>query len=213
MILPDEVQSYHWSKKQISIFTCVVKTERKTLSFAGVSQDLSHDSAHALFARNAIEDWLNDNLPIATNVVYVSDGAASHFKNRFMLSELRKTDFHEARWIFTATGHGKSACDGVGGIVKHHATTHNLRSPAREAIMTAEDLINRLSPKLSGVHFILLPAQLVSSFRTAKREEWGAVKSVPGIQSSHMWLCKASNGIRQLYTARTGRSELKNVSP
>ncbi|XP_064479746.1 uncharacterized protein LOC135393157, partial [Ornithodoros turicata] len=214
VVLPDEVQSYHWSKKQISIFTCVVTTQLERLCFAAVSEDLSHDSAHALFATQAIEEWLDENRTIATNVVYMSDGAASHFKNRFRterLYELSKTGFVEARWIFTATGHGKSACDGVGGVLKHHATLHNMRSPPQEAIMTPQDIIHRLSTKLKGVHLLLLPAEHVSSFRAAKKQEWEGLKGVPGIQMSHMWICNATNGTRQVYMARTAKSDPKRV--
>ncbi|CAN8011877.1 unnamed protein product [Ixodes pacificus] len=39
----NETQFYHWRKKQVSIFTCVVTTRKSTKSFAVISDDLHHD--------------------------------------------------------------------------------------------------------------------------------------------------------------------------
>lgn len=47
VVLHEEVQSYHWQKTQVSIFTCVVTTRKGTRSCALISDDTSHDSAHA----------------------------------------------------------------------------------------------------------------------------------------------------------------------
>ncbi|KAH9360760.1 hypothetical protein HPB48_018215 [Haemaphysalis longicornis] len=96
----------------------------------------------------------------------------SHFKNGYQLHELRKSDVPEMQWIFSATGHGKDACDGVGGIVKHQATLYNLREPLRNAIQTAKDMVTVLSEKIKGVHFIYLEGNEVSSYRETKKEEW-----------------------------------------
>lgn len=45
---------------------------------------------------------------------------------------------------FFSTGHGKGACDGIGGIVKHYATIHNLRSKHLEGIKDASDFVNKV---------------------------------------------------------------------
>ncbi|KAH9379822.1 hypothetical protein HPB48_010405 [Haemaphysalis longicornis] len=69
---------------------------------------------------------------------------------------------------FSQQGTEKNACDGVGGIVKHQATLHNLREPARNAIQMAEYMVTVLSEKISGVHFIYLESNEVSSYRETK---------------------------------------------
>ena len=53
--------------------------------------------------------------------MYFSDGAASQYKNRknFLNLCFHKSDFGvPAEWHFSATSHGKGACDGLGGTVK-----------------------------------------------------------------------------------------------
>jgi hypothetical protein len=61
-------------------------------------------------------------------ILLFSDGASGHFKNNANIFNLihHKIDFElEACWTFTATGHGKSAGDGIGATLKstaRHAT-------------------------------------------------------------------------------------------
>ena len=42
--------------------------------------------------------------------------------------------------VLSATGHDKGAVDGVGGLMKHYATSHNLLEPLEEAIQNANNL-------------------------------------------------------------------------
>ena len=64
-------------------------------------------------------------------IYYFSDGAASQYKNRknFLNLCYHHTDFGiAAEWHFSATSHGKGACDGVGGTVKRLAARASLQS-------------------------------------------------------------------------------------
>ncbi|KAH9381997.1 hypothetical protein HPB48_010208 [Haemaphysalis longicornis] len=144
-------------------------TRKNTHCFVVASDDVCHNSAHACLALEKIRLWVDDNLPLHSKVTYVSDGAASHFKNRYQLHELRNSDVPETQWIFSATGHGKNACDGVGGIVKHQATLYNLREPLRNAIQTAKDMVTVLSEKIKGVHFIYLEGTKFPAIAKQKR--------------------------------------------
>ena len=57
-------------------------------------------------------------------IIYFSDGAASQYKNRKNFLNLchHRNDFGiPAEWHFSATSHGKGACDGLGGTVKRLA--------------------------------------------------------------------------------------------
>lgn len=210
VVLPEEVQSYHWQKTQISIFTCVVTTRKGTRSCALISDDTSHDSAHACYAVAKIHEWLEDVAPLYAHVTYVSDGAASHFKNRYQLHELTKTKYLSVKWLFSATGHGKNACDGIGGLVKHHATLFNLRGPATSAIKCASDMVDLLKTKLPNVALIHLPRPDVQVFRKMKSRDWDSVRPVPGIQSWHFWQCTRVDPQRhELLVSRTRASTKK----
>mgnify|MGYP006892809014 CR=1 FL=1 len=62
-------------------------------------------------------------------ILLFSDGASAHFKNNGTIFNLmhHKADFGlEACWTFTATGHGKSAGDGIGALLKSTARRSTL---------------------------------------------------------------------------------------
>ena len=94
-----------------------------TQSFAVISDDRKHDSVYALLAIENIIIYLKDNCRDSINkITIVSDGAASHFKNVFQLYEFKRAPF-DIKWLFSATGHGKGAVDGVDELIKHYATS------------------------------------------------------------------------------------------
>lgn len=188
IVYSSEIQSYHWQKKQITIFTCVLTTSSSPRSFAVVSDDLHHDTAFTLLALKKIDEFLDEVGPIYTSCTYVSDGAAAHFKNRFQFYEL-KSNAYVQKWLFSAPGHGKNACDGIGGVVKHSASIYNLRSAASGAIQNANDLIRKLQPKLPNVTLILVSREEAEAFREKKKaNEWTSVPAVPKLRSSYTWV-------------------------
>ena len=64
---------------------------------------------------------LKENLPIVVKIFYFSGSCAEQYKSckNFINLCHHQQDFNvDAEWIFFATRHGKSPCDGVGGFVK-----------------------------------------------------------------------------------------------
>ncbi|XP_075525684.1 uncharacterized protein LOC142588499 [Dermacentor variabilis] len=211
VVLPDAVQAYHWQKKQVTVFTCVVTSRKSTQNYAVISDDMSHDSAHACLALSKIKAHLEDNAPIYTKITHVSDGAPAHFKNKYQFHELQRSECQEMKWMFSATGHGKNACDGVGGLVKHRASHHNLRKPASEAIQTASGFVDAIQGTLKNITILELPQRELADFREMKKEEWKTAKKVPGVQTLHMWKYVQSNGGSASYVASTAASEWKRL--
>ncbi|KAM7292195.1 uncharacterized protein ISCGN_025437 [Ixodes scapularis] len=185
--LPHEMQEHHWHKRQISVFTCVASTSQGLKCFGVVCEDLCHDTAHAVLALRCIEDWLENNIPVYTSLTYISDGAPAHFKNRFQLYEFQRAGLPKVKWVFSASGHGKSACDGVGGLLKHQATVHNLRLPVDEAIQKSTDFVHKVGKCVKNVTLLNLKKDDVSDFRKTKRAEWGSILVQKGIRLSHVW--------------------------
>jgi hypothetical protein len=74
--------------------------------------------------------------------ISLNDGAAGHFKNNYTLLNLKyhKKDFGlDAAWTFSASGHGKSPCDGIGATVKAAATRAALHGNSDAAFQKAFD--------------------------------------------------------------------------
>ena len=71
--------------------------------------------------------------------VLSSPDAGSQYKNRKNFVNLchHKDDFGiSTEWHFSATSHGKGACDGLGGTVKRLAARASLQRPYNDQIMT-----------------------------------------------------------------------------
>lgn len=125
IIQQDAIQGYHWTNTQISIFTSVCYIGKTTASFGIISNDRKHDAAFALAAMDLItKECIKLAKDKIDEITVISDDASSHFKNRFQFHEFG-IGFHFTKWLFSATGHGKGACDGIGGLLKHYATIHN----------------------------------------------------------------------------------------
>lgn len=168
VVLPSEVQTCYRHKKQVSVITCVATTQKRSRNLAVISDDVRHESAHACFEIAKVPDWLDDNDPIHSQATYVVEGAASQFKNRYQVHEFRKLRYPAAKCMFPATGHGKNACDGVGGLVKHQATIQNLRKPKRKAIQNVRDMSRELFEHLKGICVIHIDGSQLLDFRNQK---------------------------------------------
>ena len=82
-----------------------------------------------LFQQCLIE-YLKQQFTPVKKIYYFSDGAASQYKNRknFINACHHSSDFNiSAEWHFSATSHGKGACDGIGGTVKRLAARASLQ--------------------------------------------------------------------------------------
>lgn len=92
-IVQDEAQSYHWTNNQALIFTAVAYfkqqgNEVKHRSYALVSgSTIKHDSVSVCICQKKIIEDLRKEVPV-TEVFYVTDGAAQHFKNKFQFVQL-----------------------------------------------------------------------------------------------------------------------------
>ena len=113
------------------------------LSYVVISDCLHHDTVAVYLFQKSLLDFLK-KFSIC-KVFYFSDGAASLYKNRKNFINLchHEADFGvPAEWHFSATSHGKGACDGVGGTVKCLAARASLQRPYDQQIMTPRQLFD-----------------------------------------------------------------------
>lgn len=210
VILKNEIQSYYYKKDQISIFTAVCyHGNDKTMSYAVVSDDRKHDSAHAIMAMNMIIEDVKKQTDLHSfeEIITISDGAGSHFKNRYQFHEFKNSKTNR-RWLFSATGHGKGACDGVGGLVKHYASSHNLNDETLDFIQNAEGFAKHVKSYTTAISILVLDKTELEKFRTEKVDYWKMnAAEVKGIQKNHYW--KLENKIS--FIAKTAQHELQRI--
>ena len=73
-------------------------------------------------------------IPYLSKIHYFSDGCTGQYKNTSNFINLcyHKMDFdEECKWHFFATLYGKSACDGIGEVVKRMTAKATYRDPLK----------------------------------------------------------------------------------
>ena len=82
----DEVQSAHWHKKQVTIFTAVFWYQNSCSSAVIVSDDLSHSKESILVF---VHSLLSKHIESSVKILQVwTDGPSNQFKNRFIASAI-----------------------------------------------------------------------------------------------------------------------------
>ena len=140
-VLQDEVQGYHSTNSQATIHPFLVyhrfpvegneSTDLKEISFVVISDHLLHNTLVVHYFQSKLIKFLKEIMSFK-KVIYFSDGAASHYKNRknFINLANHEADFGmPADWHFFATSHVKGPCDGVGGALKRLAARASLQRP------------------------------------------------------------------------------------
>ena len=86
------------------------------LSYVIISDCLHHDTVSVYLFQKSLLAYLKTPVGHLQKILYFSDGAASQYKNRKNFINLcyHEDDFGvPAQWHFSATSHGKGACDGA----------------------------------------------------------------------------------------------------
>ena len=147
-VLQDAAQGYHWNNSQATIHPFIVyyKDSGKLchLNYVVISDCLHHNTVAVYLYQKCLIEYLKAHVcPHPRKIFYFSDGAAAQYKNRknFLNLCYHEEDFDiPAQWHFSATSHGKGACDGLGGTVKRLAARTSLQRPYSEQIMTPRQL-------------------------------------------------------------------------
>ena len=155
-------------------------------------------------------------------IVYFSDGAGAQYKNRKNFLNLchHKEDFGiSAEWNFSATAHGKGACDGIGGTVKRLAARASLQKPYSDQIMTPRQLFDWASTNIPAVHFGYCSLVDYEVEEKNIEERFAKSRTIPVTQKLHVYhimyvLLFAINNLDSqcsnppTYSCRVSRSEV-----
>ena len=122
--------------------------------------------------------------------IYFSDGAVSQCKN--LINLCCHADDHGllAEWHFlSATSHGKSPCDGIGGTVKRLVARASLQAVADNQILTVSDMFQWAKDHISGIEFFLVIRHQFK--KTLLNSNWLNVLQsarLSGIRSHHSFI-------------------------
>ena len=192
-LVQDEIQSYHWSKEYCTLHPLVVyfidgdgNIKHNSLYF--ISDYNNHDTNFVYKIQTILVDHLKENLPIIDKIFYFSDGCAEQYKNRKNFINLchRQEDFNiDTEWIFFATSHGKSPCDGVGGFVKRYVAKCSLQRPLHDQILSYQSMLDLCVREIPSITFFGVNQEEMVNVRADLEDRFAKSNTMTGTRSSH----------------------------
>jgi hypothetical protein len=126
----EEIQSAYWNPESVTLHPVVVYYHGNEAvshsSMVVVSEVLNHNSSMVRAILDKVNSFVKEKCPDAKYIHYWTDSPTSQYRNRtiFDLVARHESVFGlKASWQFFEAGHGKGACDGIGGSVKRSADT------------------------------------------------------------------------------------------
>ena len=147
-----------------------------------------------------------------SKIIYFSDGAGSQYKNRKNFGNLcyHKDDFGmAAEWHFSATSHGKGACDGIGGTVKRLAARASLQNPYSDQIMTPRQLFDWAVTNIPSIHFGYCTLADYEAEERFLQDRFAKTRTIPGTRKLHSFIPVSRNeiAVKTFSSSTTSRVE------
>ncbi|KZS06523.1 Cc8L18.2-like protein [Daphnia magna] len=150
-------------------------------------------------------------MPNLSKIIFFSDRGPAHCKNKYHFANLSmfKNDFGiMAEWHFWATCHGKNACDGIGGTVKHLARRASLQRPIDNQILRPSDLLSWASESIEGIKFFYVNQSEIDVNSEKLLSRFEKSVTIKGTHKLHCFI-PLSNGIIQVSRTSCPDSKLE----
>lgn len=183
-----EITSAYYDKNQLSIHPMVLHMKDQdgkisVKSYVGVTEVKSHSAPTTFTFLKALMTQLKFDCPHLQLLHIISDSPSSQYRNRSicdLVSHFPALFSITATWSWLESGHGKGACDGVGGGVKRLAD--NLIK-SKKIITSAEEFVNEVcnaQPNMVLLH--IKPQEVEDS--TNEIDSWNT-PIVKGLSTMH----------------------------
>ena len=111
-------------------------------------------------------------------------------------------DFNmDAEWIFFATSHGKSRCDGVRGFVKRYVAKCSLQKPLHDQILSYQSMLDLCVREIPSITFFGESQEEMVHVCADLEDRFAKLKTVPGTRSGHHFLQISCNKIAHKLTS------------
>ena len=152
-LLPEEIQSLHWTQEQATIYPIVVLTkvveDVREDHHVFISEDRHHDVPFVELCNNILHEHYRDRGLTITHDIEYNDGCASQFKCICAFRSLARQEIRITQ-VFCETSHGQSKSGGLGGVVKSYAS--HAVCGERKVIWDAKELVNFFNENLVVQH-------------------------------------------------------------
>jgi len=195
-------QAFHFNNNQCTVFPtiCYYKEndELKHKSYVYLTDSLKHDTAAVYSVQNILIPELKKNMKNLKKIIYMTDGAKQHFKNRYQITNLihHEEDFGiKAEWHYSATAHGKSAYDGIGGTFKREAYRASLIAKPDNALLTAEALYKWAKSNFKKIEIFYFGKTYHEKMRRKLNKRFEIAQPVPEILKNHGFVINSGNKV------------------
>ena len=144
-------------------------------------------------------------MPKIKKIIYISDGAKQHFKNRYQVANLlqHKHDFRiDAEWHFTPTAHGKGAHDELAASFKREARRASLKAKPTEAILTVDSLYKWAKIYFKTVKIFYFSQVDHDRYRRKLKARFDAAQAVTGIMKNHSFKVMRDNKLEMKHFSK-----------
>ena len=124
-------------------------------------------------------------MPDVNESVFFSDGAASQFKNRYLLQHLTMmmdANDLEISWNYFASSHGKGVVDGVGGTLKSLVWTEIM---AGARCSSAQEFVGICHRKKTATTVGFVQQAQLDATQVSLERTFQTIPGIPGIQRQH----------------------------
>lgn len=195
-VVQNAAQAFHYNNDQCTVHPAVFYyrsgEELKHSSLVLLSDCTTHDTAAVYIMQTTLIPVIKEVHPKVKKIIYVTDGAKQHYKNRFQMMNLmhHEEDFDlKGEWHFQATAHGKGACDGIGATLKREATRACLQAKStKEAILTSQDLYEWAKIKFENMRIIHYNKESHNKTQRKLNKRFSLAPNVTKIQSGHSFI-------------------------
>ncbi|KAJ8887744.1 hypothetical protein PR048_013962 [Dryococelus australis] len=129
-----------------------------------VSDDTTHDSAHALYGLEIITREISKfcQLELLSSLMGLLEISKLGFN---YMNYVKIINQGGGGCIFSANGHGKSACDAIDGFCKHFATKFHLRRECVDAIRDSASFVAEVANLVPKTTLLVLKGRTIQTFR------------------------------------------------
>lgn len=198
-IQQNSVQGVHWNNAMSTVhpFACYVLCDGKPkpLNVVIISDYLEHSTNSVHCFQGQLITLLRQKQVDLKKIIYFSDGAASQYKNKYNMINLRlhAQDFGvSAEWHFFATSHGKGPSDGLGGTLKRNASRASLQG---QRITTPEELYEWAKTNAPGINPVFVSKEDCNKTKKQLAARFKSAPKIDGIRSFHCAVPDVSNSI------------------
>ena len=214
-VVQDASQAFHFNNSQCTVLPIVCyyrkASEIEHKSFIFLSNSTLHDTAAVYTVQKMLIPELKKIVSDLQKVIYYSDGAKQHFKNKYQMRNLmhHEEDFAvQAEWHFHATAHGKGASDGIGAVFKREAVRASLLSKPSDAILTFEKLSDWGKKRFEKVKVLCYTDKEQQKTKRFLNKRFDSAPPVPQISKNH---CFIPNSDKELVIKRYSKDTEKSI--